>query len=297
MDTREKAIYRITLVGTAVNALSIVLKLVAGILGRSSAMIADAVHSLSDFVTDLIVLVFVRVAGKPSDKSHDYGHGKFETMATMLIGIILIFAGIGLMYNGIQRIMLSLEGHGIPRPTYLALSVAVISILSKEWLYRVTVRKGRELHSQAVIANAWHHRSDAVSSVGTLIGVAGAMFLGPRWHILDPVAAVVVSMFIVKSGYDITRPCFGELLDASLPEAQEKEIMRVVMSVSGVKAIGEMRTRRIGNNIAVDICTKMDGGITLSQAHSIASAVEKALRDTFGRNSIISVHMEPLCDK
>lgn len=297
MDAREKAIYRITLVGTAVNALSIVLKLVAGILGRSSAMIADAVHSLSDFVTDLIVLVFVRVAGKPSDKSHDYGHGKFETMATMLIGIILIFAGIGLMYNGIQRIMLSLEGHGIPRPTYLALSVAVISILSKEWLYRATVRKGRELHSQAVIANAWHHRSDAVSSVGTLIGVAGAMFLGPRWHILDPVAAVVVSMFIVKSGYDITRPCFGELLDASLPEAQEKEIMRVVMSVSGVKAIGEMRTRRIGNNIAVDICTKMDGGITLSQAHSIASAVEKALRDTFGRNSIISVHMEPLCDK
>ena len=136
-----------------------------------------------------------------------------------------------------------------------------------------------------------------MSSVGTLIGVAGAMFLGPRWHILDPVAAVVVSMFIVKSGYDITRPCFGELLDASLPDAQEKEIMRVVMSVSGVKAIGEMRTRRIGNNIAVDICTKMDGGITLSQAHSIASAVEKALRDTFGRNSIISVHMEPLCDK
>lgn len=297
MDTREKAIYRITLIGTAVNALSIVLKLVAGILGRSSAMIADAVHSLSDFVTDLIVLVFVRVAGKPSDKSHDYGHGKFETMATMLIGIILIFAGIGLMYNGIQRIMLCLEGHGIPRPTYLALSVAVISIMSKEWLYRVTARKGRELHSQAVIANAWHHRSDAVSSVGTLIGVAGAMFLGPRWHILDPVAAVVVSMFIVKSGYDITRPCFGELLDASLPDAQEKEIMRVVMSVSGVKAIGEMRTRRIGNNIAVDICTKMDGGITLSQAHSIASAVEKALRDTFGRNSIISVHMEPLCDK
>lgn len=297
MDTREKAIYRITLIGTAVNALSIVLKLVAGVFGRSSAMIADAVHSLSDFVTDLIVLVFVRVAGKPSDKSHDYGHGKFETMATMLIGLMLIFAGIGLMYNGIQRIMLSIEGVGIPRPTYLALSVAVISILSKEWLYRVTARKGHELNSHAVVANAWHHRSDAVSSIGTLIGVAGAMFLGPRWHILDPVAAVVVSMFIVKSGYDITRPCFGELLDESLPEAQEKEIVRIAMSVSGVRAIGDMRTRRIGNNIAVDICTKMDGGITLSQAHSIASAVEKALHDTFGRNSIISVHMEPVCDK
>ncbi len=293
MDAREKEIYKVTLIGTGVNAILIVLKFIAGILGRSSAMVADAVHSLSDFVTDVIVLIFVKIAGKPRDKGHDYGHGKFETLATLIIGLILVGAGIGLMINGIELVSRSLRGMELPRPGMLALIIAVISILGKEWLYRYTARKGKEVNSQAVIANAWHHRSDAVSSFGTLVGIAGAMFLGDRWRILDPIAAIVVSVFIIKSGYDIMKPCISELLEASLPEEQEKEILRIVKSIEGIKDVHNLRTRRIGNNIAVDMHAKMDGNQTLTDAHSRATKAEKAIRDKYGNGSIINIHMEP----
>lgn len=296
MNQREKEIYKVTLIGTAVNAVLIVLKFIAGIVGRSSAMVADAVHSLSDFITDVIVLIFVKIAGKPRDKGHDYGHGKFETMATLIIGLILVGAGIGLMINGIEQVLHSLKGNSLPRPTMLALIIAVVSIGAKEWLYRFTARKGREVNSQAVIANAWHHRSDAVSSGGTLVGIAGAMFLGDRWRILDPIAAIVVSFFIIKSGYDIMRPCISELLEASLPEEQEKEIRRLVKSVPGIIALHNLRTRRIGNGIAVDLHAKMDGRQSLSDAHAKATLAEKAIKSKFGNNSIINIHMEPIVD-
>lgn len=293
MDNREKTIYRTTLIGTAVNAILIVLKFIAGIVGRSSAMVADAVHSLSDFITDVIVLVFVKIAGKPRDKSHDYGHGKFETLATVIIGLILVVAGIGLMINGIELVIKSLNGTSLPRPGILALIIAVISILSKEWLYHFTVLKGKEVNSQAVIANAWHHRSDAISSGGTLIGIAGAMFLGDRWRILDPIAAIVVSFFIIKSGYDIMKPCIQELLEASLPEEQEKEIMNIVSSIPGIKNVHNLRTRRIGNDIAVDLHAKMDGDLSLSAAHAIATLAEKAIKQRFGEKAFVNIHMEP----
>ena len=258
MDAREREIYRVTLIGSAVNAVLIVLKFIAGIFGKSSAMIADAVHSLSDFITDVIVLVFVKIAGKPRDKGHDYGHGKFETFATMIIGLLLSLAGVGLLANGIDLVIKSCNGHTLERPTMLALVIAVVSILSKEWLYRFTAAKGREVNSQAVVANAWHHRSDAISSAGTLVGVAGAMFLGDSWRILDPVAAIVVSLFIIKSGYDIMKPSVNELLESSLPEAQETEIRQLVLGVPGIISVHNLRTRRIGNGIAVDMHAKMD---------------------------------------
>ena len=293
MDQREKKIYRVTLVGSAVNALLIVLKFVAGVVGRSSAMVADAVHSLSDFITDVIVLVFVRIAGKPRDKGHDYGHGKFETLATLIIGIILAVAGVALMVNGVRLVIDSLGGKTLPRPSMIALVVAVVSIVSKEALYRYTRRSGRELDSPAVVANAWHHRSDAMSSGGTLVGVAGAMFLGDRWRILDPLAAIVVSLFIIKSGYDIMRPCIGELLEASLPEEEEREIEALVRAVPGIEDVHNLRTRRIGNGIAVDLHARADGRLSLAEAHDKATEAENAVRRRFGPNSIINIHMEP----
>lgn len=293
MNTREKRIYQVTLVGSAVNALLIVLKFIAGIFGKSSAMVADAVHSLSDFITDVIVLVFVKIAGKPQDKGHDYGHGKFETFATMIIGIILTVAGIGLMINGIELVLESFKGITLEQPTMLALIIAFISILSKEWLYRFTIKEGRTVKSQAVVANAWHHRSDAISSAGTLIGVAGAMFLGPDWRILDPLAAIVVSIFIIKSGYDIFKPAVSELLESSLSEAQEKEIRMVVESVPGIENVHNLRTRSIGNGIAVDMHVNMDGNISLNEAHSKATLAEKAIKHKFGQNAIVTIHMEP----
>lgn len=293
MDAKEKEVYRVTLIGTTVNVVLIVLKFIGGTLGKSSALIADAVHSLSDFISDVIVLIFVKIAGKPRDKSHDYGHGKFETLATVLIGVLLAAAGIGLMINGIKSAISSLHGEILPRPDKWALIIAAFSIISKEWLYHFTVRSGRRVNSQALIANAWHHRSDAISSIGTLAGIAGAMFLGENWHILDPIAAIVVSLFIIKSGYDIMKPSVDELLEASLPEAQEKEIIYTVLGIPGITAVHNLRTRRIGNDIAIDLHAKMDGDQTLTEAHLKATAAEKALREHFGQNSIINIHMEP----
>lgn len=293
MDTREKTIYRTTLIGTAVNSILIVLKFIAGFVGRSSAMLADAVHSLSDFVTDVIVLIFVKIAGKPRDKGHEYGHGKFETLATVIIGFILVIAGIGLMINGIELVVKSIKGEVLPQPGIIALIIAAVSIVSKEWLYHFTISKGKEVNSQAVIANAWHHRSDAISSIGTLIGIAGAMFLGDRWRILDPLAAIIVSLFIIKSGYDIMKPCVEELLEASLPDEQQDEIMNIVTSIPGIKNVHNLRTRRIGNGIAIDLHAKMDGNLSLSAAHAIATLAEKALKQRFGADTFVNIHMEP----
>ncbi|MDE6711448.1 MAG: cation diffusion facilitator family transporter [Alistipes sp.] len=281
-DTREKGIYKTTLIGTAVNAVLIGLKFAAGVLGRSSAMMADAVHSLSDFVTDIIVLVFVKISGKPQDTGHDYGHGKYETFATMIIGLILAAAGAGLFVDGASKVVGSLRGESLSRPSMLALATAAVSIVSKEVLYRYTVRKGEKYASRALTANAWHHRSDAISSVGTLAGVAGAMFLGERWRILDPIAAIVVSLFIVKAGYDIMRPSIDELLESSLPETCEKEIGRIILSVPGVRNIHNLRTRRIGNGIAIDVHVRMGGAINLAEAHSIATEAERQLKEKYG---------------
>lgn len=294
MEKREKEIYKVTLVGTAVNAVLIALKFVAGIAGRSSAMVADAVHSLSDFVTDIIVLVFVRISGKPLDRGHDYGHGKFETFATMIIGVILVLAGVALFVNGVRLCLDSLGGSELPKPTLLALVIAVFSIVSKEWLYRYTAARGKALKSNALVANGWHHRSDAISSLGTLAGVAGAMFLGDRWRILDPLAAVVVSFFIVKAGYDIMKPSVSELLEASLPEKDEEEICRIVLSVHGIDAMHRLRTRHIGNVVAIDLHAKLKGDMSLKEAHDIVTEAERHLKERFGSSAIINIHMEPL---
>lgn len=293
-DLREKEIYKVTLVGTAVNAVLIVLKFLAGIFGRSSAMIADAVHSLTDFITDVIVLIFVRIAGKPHDRGHDYGHGKYETFATMIIGLILALAGVGVLWSGVSKIIDCIHGEELPAPTYIALVIAVVSIVSKEILYRYTKRRGAALQSNAVVANAWHHRSDAISSLGTLVGIAGAMFLGSRWRILDPAAAVVVSFFIIKAGYDIMRPAVSELLDSSLPDEEEKAIRETVMSVGGIEALHHLRTRRIGNVIAIELHAKMDGSLTLERAHAIATDAERLLKARYGDSALITIHMEPL---
>lgn len=292
-DSREKEIYKVTLVGSAVNALLIIVKFVAGIAGRSSAMIADAIHSLSDFATDVIVLVFVKLAGRPKDSDHTYGHGKFETLATLIIGAVLAAVGIGVLFNGLSLVIDSLNGKELPRPTMLALIVAVLSILLKEAIYRYTVYKGKALGSQSVIANAWHHRSDAVSSIGTLIGIAGAMFFGEKWRILDPLAAIVVSFFIIKVGWDISRPCIDELLEKSLPKETIGEIARIITSVDGICELHNLRTRRIGNNIAIEAHIRMDGDMPLREAHALASEAENRLKSRFGQATHVGLHMEP----
>lgn len=293
MMNREKQIFRVTFLGSFVNLLLVVFKFIAGIVGHSAAMIADAVHSLSDFITDIIVIIFVAISGKPEDSDHSYGHGKYETLATAVIGIILFFVGVGILISGIKAIVGALQGEPLQAPSLLALIAAVISIVVKEALYRYTVKRGKALGSSSVVANAWHHRSDALSSIGTAIGIGGAVFLGEQWRILDPIAAVVVSIFIIKVAVELIKPCIDELVERSLPEEVEQRIHALILQSPQVSSPHHLRTRRIGSCIAIEVHIRMDGQISLSEAHQVASDIERRLKAEFGEKTHIGIHMEP----
>ena len=291
---RNKKIYQVTLVGGVANVVLLVFKFVAGILGHSAAMVADAVHSLSDFVTDIIVLVFVHISGKPEDKSHDYGHGKYETLAMTIIGMALLVVAFGIVYSGMTKIVAWAGGEQLKAPGMLALWAALLSIVLKEAVYHYSMVKAHQLSSQALEANAWHHRSDALSSIGTAIGIGGAILLGQRWTVLDPVASVIVGLFIVKVAIDLLRDGIGDLMEQSLPDEVENEMLQLVASVPGVVKPHELRTRRIGNHYAIELHILMDGDISLREAHEKASEVEDLLRHQYGDETHVAVHVEPI---
>lgn len=291
--TRQKEIYKVTILGGVANLLLVGFKFMAGIAGRSGAMIADAVHSVSDLMTDVVVLVFVKLSSKPQDSSHDFGHGKFETIASLFIGLALAAAAVGIVVNGATKLARWLQGEDLPSPGKIALWGALVSIVIKELTYQYTYRKGKELNSQVVMANAWHHRSDAMSSVGAAAGIAGAIFLGDRWTVLDPVASIVVGAMLVKVAWDLLGPSIGELTEQSLPEETEEEILKLVTSVEGVVDPHNLRTRRIGNNIAAEVHIRMEGKLTLDEAHEKATTIEHLFKERFGKDSHIIIHMEP----
>ncbi|MBQ9399413.1 MAG: cation transporter [Bacteroidales bacterium] len=290
---REDEIARVTLVGSVVNVLLVGLKAVAGVAGHSAAMVSDAVHSLSDFVTDIVVLVFVRVSARPQDEGHDYGHGKFETLATLLIGLALAGAAVGIVVNGAVKLAHWLQGEELQSPGKIALWAALASIVIKELLYQYTKVKGKKLDSPALEANAWHHRSDALSSIGAAIGIGGAILLGQKWAVLDPLASIVVGAMLVKVAWDLLGPSFGELTDSSLPADMEREMTELITGVPGVEDPHNLRTRRIGNRIAAEVHIRLDGSQTLEEAHEKASEVERRFKERFGAQSHIIVHMEP----
>ena len=291
---REKQIYKVTLMGSVGNLALLIFKLIAGVVGHSSAMIADAVHSLSDFVTDIVVLIFVRISVKPQDASHDYGHGKFETIATFLVGLALMMAVVGIIVPGVQKLILWWNGANLAAPGWIALWAALVSIAVKELLYQMTVRKGKALNSQLMVANAWHHRSDALSSVGAAIGIGGAIWLGQRWTMLDPLASVVVGLMLMKVVWDLLKTSMNELTEGSLSEETEQEIMEIITAVPGIQQPHNLRTRRIGNHIAIEAHIRMDGNLSLDEAHEQATAVERKLKERFGSSTYVSIHMEPV---
>jgi cation diffusion facilitator family transporter len=292
-QSREKGIYRVTLWGSFGNLLLLAFKFVCGIVGHSQAMIADAVHSLSDFVTDIVVLVFVGISARPEDESHDYGHGKFETVASLFIGMALAAAAIGIVVSGSVKFAAWLGGEQLPAPGKLALVAALFSIVLKEVMYQYTAAKGRKLESSALKANAWHHRSDALSSVGAAVGIGGAILLGNRWTVLDPLASIVVGAMLVKVAWDLIWPGISELTEGSLPEETEKEIVEILLSDPALSEPHNLRTRRIGNRIAIEVHIRMDGGMPLEQAHLRATMAEERLRERFGKSTHIIIHMEP----
>lgn len=293
-DCRKREIYRVTFVGLVVNLVLSLLKLAAGVVGRSGAMVADAVHSFSDLATDIVVIAFARISAKPRDTDHDYGHGKYETLATIIISIVLGVVGAGILVNSIRGIRTVIDGGLLPRPGAVALVAAVVSILVKEILYRYTVRVGRRIDSPSVVANAWHHRSDALSSLGTLVGIGCAFFLGDKWRIADPIAALIVSVFIFKIAFDLIRTGLGELLEQSLPEEVEKEILGIVAANPRVREPHNLRTRRIGAAIAIEVHVRMDGKMTVEESHELTVDIEQRLRERFGEGTMIAIHVEPV---
>lgn len=294
---REKEIFRVTIWGGIINVVLLVVKFAAGIFGHSAAMIADAVHSLTDFATDVVVLIFVHLGNKPADRGHDYGHGKYETLATAIIGTSLLAVGVLIFCSGAGKTWRVIQGEMLPSPGKVALVAAVASIVLKEWAYRFTVKVGKRCQSEAVVANAWHHRSDALSSVGTMIGIGGAILLGNRWTVLDPLASIVVSVFIVRAAWQLMMESMKELTEASLSDEDEAVIMHIAASEPGVSEVHNLRTRRVGNRIAIEMHARMLGSTPLVEAHLHATAIEHRLKEHFGPDTLVNIHLEPVKDK
>ena len=292
-ENREKAIRRVTVLGAAVNTMLTAIKILAGIFGRSAAMVADGVHSLSDLLSDFVVLVFTHISSTGRDKGHSFGHGKFETLATSLVSLLLIVVGAKMMASGIESIIAVFSGEVLPRPGYIALAAALISIVAKEIIYRMTAKVGEDYGSQVVIANAWHHRSDALSSIASLLGIGGAIVLGEKWTVLDPIVSCCISVAIIIVALKIGMPALSELLDASLPEAVEAEIVRIAESVDGVMDIHDLKTRKNGVSVIIEAHILVDASLSIVEAHDVSSRVEDALTARFGPETQVSIHVEP----
>lgn len=296
MDNRTKDIQKITLWGAFCNIALTIVKFVAGILGGSTAMLADAVHSASDLFTDIIVIVFTRISGKGKDKGHDYGHGKFETLATVVVSLMLLVVGAEMIKSSYQQIRSAVEGNPLPAPEMIALWAAVISIISKEFLYQWTVKVGKRLSSPVVIANAWHHRTDALSSVGSLVGIAGAIALGGEWTILDPLVGAVISIVIIVMAVKMSIPALAELTEASLPEKTEQKMLEIIRSVEGVRGVHELKTRLCGHYCIADFHIVVAPETTILESHETTVIIERKLREEFGEETQINIHVEPSDD-
>jgi len=292
-ETREKTISRVTIWGAIGNLVLTGFKLVAGFVGHSSAMIADAIHSLSDLISDVVVLVMVKVSSKGIDQNHDFGHGKFETMATVLVSLMLLVVGGELMANGIEKIRLVWQGGEVASPGSIALWAAIISIVVKEALYQWTAIVGKRVNSPAMISNAWHHRTDALSSIGSALGIGGAMLLGGKWTILDPIVGCIISVFIIVVAVKMVLPALHELTEGSLPKEMKEQIKSLILSVDGVDNVHDLRTRRNGPTAIISAHIVVNPEMTVEKAHHLTELAEEALRKEFGNETQINIHVEP----
>jgi len=292
-DIRSASIVRVTLAGSVVNIALTAAKLIAGMIGHSSAMIADGIHSLSDLISDVIVLVFVKISSKGKDKNHDYGHGKFETLATLLVSLLLVVVAVKLIVSAVESILVVMNGGILPQPGTIALWAALVSIISKEILFWITIKVGKRENSGAVIANAWHHRSDALSSIGSFVGIGGAILLGGKWSVLDPVTGAIIGIVIIVVAVKMATPSLKELLEVSLDDKEENEIIDLTYSVTGVNNIHHLQTRRSGPNIIIDAHLLVNPAMTVLEAHQICDEVENKIRAKFGDSTQISLHIEP----
>ena len=294
MHTSLKPGVRITWLSIATNLLLMAVKFAIGILGNSQALIADALHTLSDFVTDFAVLFGLRVTARPRDADHAYGHGKYAALTTFFIGLALAAVGVQVGASAIHLIFETLRGTPLDAPSPLAFWAALASIAIKEWLYWVTLRVGRRTGSAVLIANAWHHRSDAFTSIGTALGIGAAAFLGPEWRILDPIAALVVCVFLFKIAWDIIHKEIGSLTDRGMSPQVEAQILDLAHAIPGLNAPHNLRTRQVGDTVVIDLHIRVDPSMTVQTSHAIATSLEDSLRHRFGPQTIANIHIEPM---
>ena len=286
----RREVRRVTWVGLLANLALSALKFAAGFWGGSQAVVADAVHSLSDMTTDAAILVGVRYWTKPADAAHPYGHRRLEIVVTLLIGLALGAVGAGLLWNAV----VTLQERHAPGPGPVALAAALASIACKEILYRWTVRAGRRVKSMALAANAWHHRSDALSSIPAALAVAGAM-VGPEWTFLDHVGAVAVSLLIFQAAFKIVRPAFQELIDRGAPQEELLKIQSIAAQTDGVERVHGIRTRYVGSsNLAVDLHILVDPAMTVREGHDISEEVQARLLAEHPDVVDVVAHLEPL---
>jgi cation diffusion facilitator family transporter len=284
----EEAIRQVTWVGLVVNLLLAGAKFLAGTLAGSRALVADAVHSLSDLVTDVVVLVGAGMWTVPADAGHPHGHGRIETVVSAAIGFALGAAGIGLAWSA----LVALHQGVASSPGWLAFWMGCVSVVTKEWLFRWTFRVGKRYRSSALLANAWHHRSDALSSIPVAVAVAGSR-LHPEWHFLDHVAAILVSMLILYVAWTIIVPAIAQLTDAGLSEEEVERLVQLVLQTEGVRATHEIRSRYIGTKLQVDLHILVDPQLTVREGHRIAAAVRDRLLEEVENLADVLVHVEP----
>ncbi len=285
--TVVKTAVKVSMVTIIVNVILSLLKLLAGIIGKSMVMISDSIHSLSDVFSSVIVIIGVRVSKREEDQEHQYGHDRMECLASLALGAILFVTGVLLIYEGIRKIY---TGENISTPGMIALIAAVISIVTKEWMYWYTKLSADKINSDALRADAWHHRSDALSSVGSLIGVAGAM-LGVK--ILDPIMAGVIGLIIIKVACDVVKEAVNKMVDKACDDTIVDEMKVLVLSIDGVEGLDMIKTRMFGTKIYVDIEISADGELLLRESHEIAETVHDSIEKQFPDVKHCTVHVNP----
>lgn len=285
---RSAQVIRITWGGLIANVLLTVLKFLFGIIGHSQAAVADALHSFSDLGTDLAILFGVRLWSAPADECHPYGHRRIETLITVLIGAALAGVAVGFSLDAVEKLRYPPD----VSPTLIGLTGSLITIFLKEWLFRVTRKVGRNVNSPAVIANAWHHRSDAFSSIPVIVAVSAAA-INPEWHFLDQIGALIVAVMILKAAWDIIKPALAELIDAGASAQDYEQIVELAQSVSGVLSVHKVRTRRSGAGLYVDLHALVDGNMTVCAGHDIATQLQRKLIVDGPSVADVVVHIEP----
>lgn len=289
MNIRSESAVRVSRVSILINLLLSAGKLLAGLLARSGAMVSDAVHSASDVFSTLIVLIGLRLAGRDSDREHPFGHERMESAAALILAVVLLVTGLFIGYGSLRKILAG--GDALVVPGVPALIAAIVSILVKEGMFRYTRRYARALNSSALMADAWHHRSDALSSVGALIGVAGARMGLP---ILDPLAGLVICVFILNAAFDIFRDALDKMVDRSCGEETEAAICRCAAKHAGVSRVDLIRSREFGDRVYVEMEIAVDGGLTLAEAHGISEAVHDDIERSFPRVKHVMIHVNPV---